>query len=235
MNETSSRNGNVAKLAQRTDRTFTRSEDSCENGALETMRFPQQTEVTEPPANRQSNEIGTPLGTHRECLGLEIKSLHTRHGRPLDLKGGRRSIKRADRDVRLRRQASAARLMPARQPTLINQTSREYFRNKKMAELHLRGPASIFVFLDEHSASIGGGVLMVSRGYPPGNGHWRNLLASYHNGAFTFSFADGHGELHKWLETSGANKTMYPLRMGSTPSAQQSNYNQPDFTSRDSE
>jgi prepilin-type N-terminal cleavage/methylation domain-containing protein/prepilin-type processing-associated H-X9-DG protein len=98
-------------------------------------------------------------------------------------------------------------------PTFINQSGRTYFRAKKMTDLDTPGPANVFVFLDEHADSIDDGIFMVNPGYPPGQERWRNLPASYHNGAGTFSFADGHCELHEWLERSGENKTVYPVRM----------------------
>jgi prepilin-type N-terminal cleavage/methylation domain-containing protein/prepilin-type processing-associated H-X9-DG protein len=59
-------------------------------------------------------------------------------------------------------------------------------------------PSGIFVFLDEHPDSIDDGYFL-DRAY-----HWKwiDLPASYHNGATAFSFADGHSELHRWLEPS---------------------------------
>jgi prepilin-type processing-associated H-X9-DG protein len=36
--------------------------------------------------------------------------------------------------------------------------------------------------------------------------------ASYHNRAGGFSFADGHSEIHRWLD----DRTMPPLRIGTT-------------------
>lgn len=38
---------------------------------------------------------------------------------------------------------------------------------------------------------------------------WRDLPASYHNNAGSFSFADGHSEIHKWLQANG--RTVFPL------------------------
>ena len=55
-------------------------------------------------------------------------------------------------------------------------------------------PARIFVFLDEHPDSISDGYF-VNRSYYP---EWIRLPASWHNGAATFSFADGHTETHPW-------------------------------------
>jgi prepilin-type N-terminal cleavage/methylation domain-containing protein/prepilin-type processing-associated H-X9-DG protein len=59
-------------------------------------------------------------------------------------------------------------------------------------------PAEIFVFLDEHPDSIDDGYF-VNKAY---HWQWIDLPASYHNNAAAFSFADGHSELHRWLEPS---------------------------------
>ena len=55
-------------------------------------------------------------------------------------------------------------------------------------------PSEIFVFLDEHPDSIDDGYF-INRAY---SWQWRDLPASYHNGAAAFSFADGHSTLHRW-------------------------------------
>lgn len=55
-------------------------------------------------------------------------------------------------------------------------------------------PSQIFVFLDEHPDSINDGYF-VNRAY---TGEWSDLPGSYHNGGANFSFADGHGESHRW-------------------------------------
>ena len=39
-------------------------------------------------------------------------------------------------------------------------------------------------------------------------GEWEDLPASYHNRACGFSYADGHSEIHKWLE----NSTCVPVK-----------------------
>ena len=59
-------------------------------------------------------------------------------------------------------------------------------------------PAEIFVFLDEHPDSIDDGYY-INRAY---SWQWRDLPASYHNGAAAFSFADGHSVLHSWMVPS---------------------------------
>ena len=52
-----------------------------------------------------------------------------------------------------------------------------------------------FVFLDEHPDSINDGYFINRGDYH----QWLDLPASYHNGAASFSFADGHSEMHRWL------------------------------------
>jgi len=59
-------------------------------------------------------------------------------------------------------------------------------------------PSEIFVFLDEHPDSINDGYF-IERAY---SWQWRDLPASYHNGAAAFSFADGHSALHHWQQPS---------------------------------
>ncbi|MEO6033621.1 MAG: prepilin-type N-terminal cleavage/methylation domain-containing protein [Verrucomicrobiota bacterium] len=61
-------------------------------------------------------------------------------------------------------------------------------------------PSSMFVFLDEHPDSINDGWFVFCTGSGPTDlSKWSDLPASYHNGAAGFSFADGHSEIHKWL------------------------------------
>ena len=57
-------------------------------------------------------------------------------------------------------------------------------------------PSQIFVFLDEHPDSINDGYFLEKAdAVPP---QWYDLPASYHDGAASFSFADGHAESHRW-------------------------------------
>jgi prepilin-type N-terminal cleavage/methylation domain-containing protein/prepilin-type processing-associated H-X9-DG protein len=82
------------------------------------------------------------------------------------------------------------------------------------------GPAKTFVFLDEREDCINWGNYMTDmQGYPcklyvNGNANsyeWNeDLPASYHNKACGLSFADGHSEIHRWLDPT----TMPPLAIG---------------------
>jgi len=60
-------------------------------------------------------------------------------------------------------------------------------------------PSDIFVFLDEHPDSIDDGYFLNKESVVP---TWNDLPASYHDGAASFSFADGHSEHHRWQNTS---------------------------------
>ena len=65
-------------------------------------------------------------------------------------------------------------------------------------------PVMTWVTVDEHPDSINEGFFVV----PISASNWGDLPASLHDGACSFSFADGHVEVHKWL--SGTSK--YPVK-----------------------
>jgi prepilin-type N-terminal cleavage/methylation domain-containing protein/prepilin-type processing-associated H-X9-DG protein len=56
--------------------------------------------------------------------------------------------------------------------------------------------AGYFVFIDEHPDSIDDGYFLNN----PDEPEWMSLPASHHNGAASLSFADGHTELHRWVD-----------------------------------
>jgi prepilin-type N-terminal cleavage/methylation domain-containing protein/prepilin-type processing-associated H-X9-DG protein len=66
-----------------------------------------------------------------------------------------------------------------------------------LKESDIPSPSSIFVFLDEHCDSIDDGYFLATGGGFTGTA-WVDLPAAYHNGAGSFSFADGHAETHRW-------------------------------------
>jgi len=71
-----------------------------------------------------------------------------------------------------------------------------YRAYRKMADFAKPGAASTWVFLDECPDSINDGLFTVWMTRQD----WDDVPASYHNGAGGFSFADGHAEIHKWLD-----------------------------------
>ncbi|MEO8425825.1 MAG: prepilin-type N-terminal cleavage/methylation domain-containing protein [Verrucomicrobiota bacterium] len=78
----------------------------------------------------------------------------------------------------------------------FNVNNPDYVQYLKLSAF--KRPAKIFVFLDEHPDSINDGYFLNK----PDELEWVDLPASYHNGAGTFSFADGHAEIHRWLYPS---------------------------------
>lgn len=71
-------------------------------------------------------------------------------------------------------------------------------------------PSNLLVLLDEHPNSINDGGWAFQM-YDPDQRARANLIdlpASYHNGAGALAFADGHAELHRWLDA----RTRPPIR-----------------------
>lgn len=104
----------------------------------------------------------------------------------------------------------------------------QFFNDSSFAAVDRGG---IFVFLDEHPDSINDGYFInKADGYYINNAYvrrWDSLPASYHNGAAALSFADGHSELHQWIN----NTTKRPARPDaaglpfSIPSTELTDYN----------
>ena len=63
-----------------------------------------------------------------------------------------------------------------------------------LKESDIKDSSKIFVFLDEHPDSINDGYFIAV----PDTNAWFDLPGSYHNGGGSFSFADGHTEIHRW-------------------------------------
>lgn len=79
-------------------------------------------------------------------------------------------------------------------------------------------PAQTWVFIDEHEDSIDDGWFAVNMADRGAATMIANYPASYHNGAGGLSFADGHAEIHKWLDPRTrikVTKTYIPLNIPS--------------------
>lgn len=59
------------------------------------------------------------------------------------------------------------------------------------------GPSDVFVFIDEHEASIDDGVFVVQY-LPRESANWFDLPSDRHNRGCNLSFLDGHVERHSW-------------------------------------
>jgi prepilin-type N-terminal cleavage/methylation domain-containing protein/prepilin-type processing-associated H-X9-DG protein len=91
---------------------------------------------------------------------------------------------------------------------------RVYYRQSDMLN---PGPAMTFVFVDEPMDRINDGFFVTEMlTYPATTKEICDYPAQYHNGAASFSFADGHSQLKKWatsqiLQPPQWNKTLaYP-------------------------
>lgn len=58
------------------------------------------------------------------------------------------------------------------------------------------GPAMTFVFLDECPDSINDGLFQMNMS----RNQWSDIVSALHNNSGTLSFADGHAEVHKWVD-----------------------------------
>jgi prepilin-type N-terminal cleavage/methylation domain-containing protein/prepilin-type processing-associated H-X9-DG protein len=75
----------------------------------------------------------------------------------------------------------------------------QFYRYDKMSDIINPPPSKLWVIVDEHPSSVNDAWMMpiINDGQSFGD-----LAGSYHNGAGGFGFADGHSEIHRWLESS---------------------------------
>lgn len=77
-----------------------------------------------------------------------------------------------------------------------NVNNPSYVQFMKLTDIAI--PDQIFAFIEEHPDSINDGYFL-NKAY---SYEWIDLPASYHNGAASLSFADGHQEAHRWQRPS---------------------------------
>jgi prepilin-type N-terminal cleavage/methylation domain-containing protein/prepilin-type processing-associated H-X9-DG protein len=89
--------------------------------------------------------------------------------------------------------------------------------HRKLSGMVFPGPALTFVLLDEWEKSINDGYFVTEMdGYPSmASTKIVDFPASYHNRACGFSFADGHSEIHRWVDA----RTFTPKLPLNQPSA----------------
>jgi prepilin-type N-terminal cleavage/methylation domain-containing protein len=104
----------------------------------------------------------------------------------------------------------------------------------KASQLNQPGPSQTWATCDEHWDSINDAVFMLDPGAAPGTEYWRDLPASYHGNVGSFSFMDGHAEIHKWRSNGVRNPSTYKVKQdGSNP--WNGSTGGPKFTSEDYE
>jgi len=101
------------------------------------------------------------------------------------------------------RSLSLSQAMNSQDDWLSYLTKKKYHVFRKNGDINVLGHAKAYVFIDEHPDSINYGDFAVAMNdeLPPARIYMIDVPASYHNGAGGISFADGHAETHKWLDT----------------------------------
>jgi prepilin-type N-terminal cleavage/methylation domain-containing protein/prepilin-type processing-associated H-X9-DG protein len=85
-------------------------------------------------------------------------------------------------------------------PIILGNNPADALANKKTSLINRPPPVQAFVFIDESMYTIDDGYFAVL----VNEDTWQNYPAVRHNGTTGISFADGHSELHKWIEPSTA-------------------------------
>ncbi len=101
----------------------------------------------------------------------------------------------------------------------------------KFSDASVPGPSKTWAFIDEHPDSIndgGFGVQMPGNAssYPNWNlrsTRWVDFPASFHNGAGSFSFLDGHAEIRKWVDGRTVVPPTYGSGLATTPTQANNN------------
>ena len=75
----------------------------------------------------------------------------------------------------------------------------------KDSDMGKPSPSQLWVTTDEHPDTINDSGFAVDMETP----QWIDLPAPYHNNATSFSFADGHSEIHKWQGQTGIPPVRY--------------------------
>jgi prepilin-type N-terminal cleavage/methylation domain-containing protein/prepilin-type processing-associated H-X9-DG protein len=94
----------------------------------------------------------------------------------------------------------------------------------KLASIRQPSPSLLWVLMDEHPGSINDAGLAVECGLTGASAKIIDFPASFHNGAAGISFADGHSEIHKWLDS----RTKLPFTGGLIPQLNVPSANNPD-------
>ncbi len=90
----------------------------------------------------------------------------------------------------------------------------EFTNPNKLSAIIDPAPADAFVFIDERCDSINSGFFLVDMDFTNEMATLGDIPANYHNGSSAVSFADGHAEIHRWLDPR-TEPPLNPYRMQS--------------------
>lgn len=93
-------------------------------------------------------------------------------------------------------------------PAFYTDQTRNIRRFHRDSDLAGHGPSQLFVFADEHEFTLGSTAFFMVEELTPDQAVWEDLPAARHGRQGALSFADGHAELHRWLEET----TMPPTK-----------------------
>jgi prepilin-type N-terminal cleavage/methylation domain-containing protein/prepilin-type processing-associated H-X9-DG protein len=88
----------------------------------------------------------------------------------------------------------------------LRKSGGNYTLYRKLDDMRGKSPSQLWVVMDVHPDTIASPQFVLWRFEPPG---WNALPASYHNGAATMFFADGHAEVKKWLSPYSRQPVRY--------------------------
>jgi prepilin-type processing-associated H-X9-DG protein len=94
-------------------------------------------------------------------------------------------------------------------------TGKAYLVFVKMSSFNRMSPAQAYTFMDEHPDSVNWGefaVAMIDQS-TLSQAYIIDVPASFHNGAASLSFADGHAEIHQWKDA----RTRVPVKYSAPP------------------
>jgi prepilin-type N-terminal cleavage/methylation domain-containing protein/prepilin-type processing-associated H-X9-DG protein len=100
------------------------------------------------------------------------------------------------------RSLSLSQAMNSQDDWMSHITGQKYQVFRKFTDMALMRPARAYVLIDENADSLNYGDFAVAMndGVSDAQVLMVDVPASRHNDAGTISFADGHGEIHKWLD-----------------------------------
>lgn len=100
------------------------------------------------------------------------------------------------------RSLSMSQAMNSRNDWLSYLTKKSYVVFRKLSDIDVMGHSNAFVFIDEHPDSINFGDVAVAMndGLPASRTYIIDYPASTHAGAGGLSYADGHAEVHRWVD-----------------------------------
>lgn len=107
-----------------------------------------------------------------------------------------------DRKYSRVRSISMSQAMNSRNDWLSYLTQKKYTVFKKISDINPMGHSKAYVFIDEHPDSLNYADFAVAMndGVAPTRIYIVDYPSSSHNGSGGLSFADGHAEIHKWVD-----------------------------------